>query len=318
MGGVAEPRGRRKNGRKRKDLVFETLEPRLLLSADFMPIDGRIDLPGETDSYVFTLDTARRIHIDALTDGQTNWRLTDAFGNLIDTDTSANTNGTTSPSIYSLVQGTYTFSVAGIGAATGNYRFDLLDLDAAPAIVSGGTIEHTLVDGRETMLLGYIDVLDGERLAYDAVGQSAGNSYNARIRIVDAANREVMSGSNVDGATDALQSGRYWALLESDIASPGLVYSVRLERQSAMPVDVLDGAETDIAFGTPQSGTLVSLGDVHRYRFTVADGDWIVFDKLTSVGAYARITDPFGQVQLVRMWGGEAGLPSSQRALGII
>jgi hypothetical protein len=47
---------------------FETLENRLLLSADFAPVTGSIDRPGEQDAYVFTLTESRDVYIDSGTE----------------------------------------------------------------------------------------------------------------------------------------------------------------------------------------------------------------------------------------------------------
>src|SRR5690554_5541515 len=76
-----------------KKIAFETLEPRLLLSADFMPIADTIEVPGETDAYVFTLDQATQIYVDSLGDSSTRWTILDALGENIATATAPGTNG---------------------------------------------------------------------------------------------------------------------------------------------------------------------------------------------------------------------------------
>src|SRR5690606_22373933 len=140
-----------------------------------------------------------------------NWALTDASGNQLGASTSANTQGTGGIHVYSLAEGTYTFTVEGIGAATGNYRFDLLDLADAPEFSDGEVIQRTLADGRETVA-GYIDVAEGERLSYDLISRSAGGAFNAQIRILDSANNAVLDSNNTDRTSDILSAGRYWVL----------------------------------------------------------------------------------------------------------
>src|SRR5688572_2260967 len=62
-------------------MLLETLEPRILLSADLNPIDGSIDVPGETDRYAFSLTQPRRIYFDSLTDSdRINWTLSGPRG----------------------------------------------------------------------------------------------------------------------------------------------------------------------------------------------------------------------------------------------
>ncbi len=53
-----------------KPLIFESFEPRLLLSGETVAprIDGSLDVPGETDRYGFTLENNVRVVFDALTD----------------------------------------------------------------------------------------------------------------------------------------------------------------------------------------------------------------------------------------------------------
>ena len=45
-------------------ILLEELEQRLLLSADLNPVAGAIDVPGETDLFVFTLDEKQTIYFD--------------------------------------------------------------------------------------------------------------------------------------------------------------------------------------------------------------------------------------------------------------
>lgn len=59
-----------------RGLHVETLEPRLLMSADLIPVAGSIDVPGETDYYTFDLATECMILFDALTpDARFAWAL---------------------------------------------------------------------------------------------------------------------------------------------------------------------------------------------------------------------------------------------------
>src|SRR4051794_39740479 len=63
-------------------LDVETLEPRILLSADLLPIHGSIDVPGQTNQYTFSLTDTKQIYFDSETNnGQLNWSLDGPVGN---------------------------------------------------------------------------------------------------------------------------------------------------------------------------------------------------------------------------------------------
>jgi hypothetical protein len=73
-------------------LFFETLEPRLLLSADLIPIQGSIAVPGETDHRAFTLTEDAHVLLDSQTSGQLNWTLDGPHGNVISSQSAAASN----------------------------------------------------------------------------------------------------------------------------------------------------------------------------------------------------------------------------------
>ncbi|MCP5373340.1 MAG: LEPR-XLL domain-containing protein, partial [Hyphomicrobiales bacterium] len=62
-------------------LHFETLEPRVLLSADLIPIQGEIEVPGEVDLYAFSLTEPKRVYFDSQTNtSNLKWTLTGPRG----------------------------------------------------------------------------------------------------------------------------------------------------------------------------------------------------------------------------------------------
>ena len=67
--------------------VFETFEPRVLLSGDPVApprIDGSLDVAGETDRYTFTLTDDLRVVFDSLTsNGNIRWSLDGPRGNIV-------------------------------------------------------------------------------------------------------------------------------------------------------------------------------------------------------------------------------------------
>src|SRR4029450_8829707 len=129
-------------------VLFETLEQRVLLSADLLPIQGSIDVPGEVDQYTFTVADPKRIYFDAETnDSQMQWSLIGPRGTEIGTrsftgsDAGAFSSG--SP-VLDVVSGDYTLSIKGGGDHTGSYQFRLIDLANATGITAGSTVSGSL------------------------------------------------------------------------------------------------------------------------------------------------------------------------------
>ena len=117
-------------------VIMDSFEPRVLLSADLMPIAGTISAPGERDSYSITVSEPAKVTFDSLTDSQLRWRLLGSDGKEVSTsrlDRSDDGTNRTQPPVLDLVRGTYTLVVDGAEGQTGEYNFRLLDLaDAMP------------------------------------------------------------------------------------------------------------------------------------------------------------------------------------------
>jgi large repetitive protein len=127
-------------------VLIEALEPRLLLSADLLPIQGTIDVPGEVDRYAFTLSEPKQVLFDAeKSDSRLNWSLAGPRGTEVSSQSFSNQD-----SLLTLISGEYTLSVAGSTDATGNYQFRLLDLANGIGITPGTPISGALDPGSET------------------------------------------------------------------------------------------------------------------------------------------------------------------------
>jgi hypothetical protein len=114
-------------------LFFETLEPRLLLSADLLPVAGSITTPGGADHQSFAVAQETSALFEAHTSGLVQWSLDGPGGHVLSGPSNASGPSANSATPVDLVAGTYTLSIQGIGNATGSYQFHLLDLTAAAA-----------------------------------------------------------------------------------------------------------------------------------------------------------------------------------------
>ena len=114
-------------------LLFEALEPRVLLAADPLPafvvaqVNGSIDAPGEADRYVVNIDSGTRILFDSLTNNsQINWSLSGPNGTVVANHSFASSDsydfGSANP-LLRLEPGEYTFTIDGAGDSTGAYSF---------------------------------------------------------------------------------------------------------------------------------------------------------------------------------------------------
>jgi hypothetical protein len=99
-------------------LLVETLEPRVLLSADLIPIQGNIAVPGQVDRYTLTLPIERQVLFDSETNnGSLNWSLTGPQGTVTSSvafNSSDPVDNSNSLAPMDLVAGNYTLSVQGV------------------------------------------------------------------------------------------------------------------------------------------------------------------------------------------------------------
>ena len=64
---------------------FETLEPRILMSADLLPVHGVLDVPGQVNRYTFSLTDATQIYFDSQTpNANIDWTLQGPQGTVVD------------------------------------------------------------------------------------------------------------------------------------------------------------------------------------------------------------------------------------------
>ena len=134
---------------------FETLEPRVLMSADLLPVHGSLDVPGQTAKYSFSVTgpAAHDIYFDSQTaNGNINWTLdgprgTEVAARPFNGADAANLGGRAA---ISLIPGDYTLSVSANGATTGAYDFHLLDLANAAPVSVGQQVDGQLSPGNET------------------------------------------------------------------------------------------------------------------------------------------------------------------------
>jgi len=174
----------------KKHIHFESIEPRVLLSADVNPtaltIGGSIDVPGEQDSYEFTVEETTRIAFDSQTANYNlKWRLDGPVGQISNQDFLYD-----DPAI-ELAAGKYLLTVDGSGDQTGAYNLRLIDAATAADLAPGEAVSGTLDGGNKTAVYQF-SATAGDKFFYDGISLSGGNAY---WRLIDPFGRQEQ-GSN--------------------------------------------------------------------------------------------------------------------------
>ncbi len=127
---------------------------------------------GQRKSYTFTLPEPRRLYFDALTNFDFIWRLDGPGGTVVDWRSfQASDSADIANPVLALGAGDYQLTVVGTGfAATGAYRFQLLDLAGATPFIPGNVVSNSLAPARSTVFHQFNGTA-GDRYYFD--GQSA-------------------------------------------------------------------------------------------------------------------------------------------------
>jgi hypothetical protein len=162
---------------------------------------GIISIPGESDSYTFTLDAETRLHFDSRTEsGSIFWNLVGPAGTHVSNRAFNNSDSfDISNPVMTLPAGTYTVTVDASGDVTGTYAFRLIDVASAVALTPGTPVVGSLSPATESDLYRF-DAGSGDRFYFDV---TAGVS-NATWRLLDPFNNVVAStgfGNDIDTLT---------------------------------------------------------------------------------------------------------------------
>ncbi|HVY21936.1 MAG TPA: LEPR-XLL domain-containing protein, partial [Steroidobacteraceae bacterium] len=181
---------------------FESLEPRVLMSANPVLVTGSLDAPGETDTYTFTLDTNSHIVFDSLTNNSNiNWTLNGPHGEKITSHNFANSDSSSisGTPVLDLSAGDYTLTVDGVGATTGSYGFRLINLADAPVIMPDNPLlNESLNPASETNAYRF-NASAGDQYYFDFANLvTTGGSRYVHWRLLDPTGRTVFGPNQVN------------------------------------------------------------------------------------------------------------------------
>ena len=259
---------------------FETLEPRVLMSASFLPVHGSLDAPGQVNKYSFNLATPTNLYFDTLTPQSNNidWTLQGPQGTVVNQQSFAQSDGINKggTATLSLVPGTYTLSVAGQNSTTGTYDFDLLNLAAATPIALGQHVDGTLNPGDSTAAYSFSGTA-GEQVFFDSHALEA---QNTAWRVVGPDNTLTFgpNGLGQDPNTVTLdRTGTYTVLIEGNVNQTSAAdYSFTVYPAATN--------QYGLSLGTTTAGNLQTPGQTDTYSFSVGQTTNVLFDSLTQNG----------------------------------
>ncbi len=275
-------------------MLLETLEPRVLLSADLIPIKGSLDVPGEVDSFTFSLSQEKHVYFDSQTNnGNLNWSLSGPLGGVTSRafNTSDNSGG-----ILDLVAGSYTLQVDGGGAATGSYQFRLLDLANAEQVTPGTPVSASLDPGTETDLY-KLDAQAGDQFYFNQQSLSGGS---VDWRLFDPFDRQVFNSGFSDVDTQTLGfTGVYTLLVEGRVsnAATALNYSFNLQKVTNTTAPLTLGTQVNAAISPARPA------------------EQLHFQRGRCVAVLLRLSDERQQPELEPVWAAGHG---SQRTLVLL
>lgn len=241
-------------------------------------ITGSISVPGERDTYTFSLTNRGRFYFDALTNVNTlKWSLEGPAGLLVD-NRGFNASDAGSASVLSLVAGFYRLTVDADTSAKPNYSFRFVNLASAALITPGTVVSNHLAPGNETDFFQFT-ANAGDRFLFDRLFMTPGQ--NVWWRLIDPYDNEVFSTPVNDvGTVTQRVSGTYTLLVEGYVGNIGPVTnSFNVVPQGNTPPTPFTG--TPLAIGSIASGSLTNA-QTNAYTFSLAADARLAFDTLTN------------------------------------
>ncbi len=259
---------------------FETLEPRVLMSADLLPVHGSIDVPGQVNTYDVSLTNPKQIYFDSQTphSQSIDWSLTGPQGAVVTNRSFENSDAANlaGSAALSLVPGDYVLSVAGQGTATGAYDFHLLDLANAAPIAVGSTVTGQLALGDNTDLYQFT-ANAGDSVFFDS---HALDPQSTTWRVVGPENTLVF-GQNALGqdppVTTLPRTGTYTVMIEGNVDQT-------TPADYAFTVYTATTTHAPLPLNQPVLGSIATPGQTDAYDFTLTQPTKVLFDSLDSRG----------------------------------
>jgi len=248
-------------------------------------VKGAITEPGQAQRFSFTLNTAKEIYFDSLTNSPNAvWSLDGPTGNIVNQRPFTGSDGNRGLSLLNLPPGSYTITVTAYSDIMGPFSFRLLDLASASPFATDQAVSGTLNPAQSTDLYQFTATA-GDRFTFHSLGSSSGNTF---WRLVDPFGQVLFSTYvNTDQGPLTLNApGHYTILVEGDVtATAGTPYSFQLISQGNVPPTPFTG--TPITLGQIIQGNSATNTATNSYTFTLSQATTVVFDVLSTPGNFS-------------------------------
>lgn len=249
----------------------------LVLSA---PVTGTIARPGDQVHYTFTGTVGQRVYFDSLTtaNNSINATLLDPTGASVFTVNAISDHG---PAVLTLA-GTYDLVLNANGASTGEFKFQMFDVGAQPALSLNSDLVGTLQTNTSRLFV--LPGTAGGRYFFDGKGVNGGGA----TWYLYGPDNLLVSGTSLAGDFEETlpAAGNYVLVLSG--GSTVLAYTNQ--------VNTITYATNSVSLGTRTTSSIAKPGDRITYTFQGAVGQRLYYDsrQTTSSSILATLTDPAG------------------------
>ncbi|KAB2663575.1 MAG: DUF11 domain-containing protein [Verrucomicrobia bacterium] len=247
---------------------------------------GSIAVPGERDTYSFTVAGGKRlVYFDALVDSDRwLWRLDGPAGAVVNDTAFRYADGDRIGdigSVLALQPGAHSLTIRGTEETTGDYAFHLIDLSTAPLLTPGTTGTANFAPGNATLAYQF-PVVAGDHVSVDLLGRV--NLGGFHWRLIDPRGNVVAANAYANSGDIVLTvPGNHFLLLEGSIYNTGtgsLTFAVTPHGNTPPPAPT----GTPLAFGAVAEGTAAAASDVAHYLVHADQPIRFAFDVLSTKG----------------------------------
>ena len=249
-------------------------------SPELATISGIISIPGERDTYTFTLPASAILYFDTLTNNvNVRWSLSGPYGAIV---TSRPFTATDAGSVFDpllrLLPGDYTMTIDSSNGTTNSYAGRLVNLSVATSITMGTLQTNNLTPANETDFYEFTAAA-GDQVAFNQIAGT--NLGNINWRLVDPYGKILFSRAFINAVTNILSAaGTHTLLIEGRISDVGTSpYSFKLTKLSNVPPPPFTGVP--LVIGQTVSSNLLA-NTTNSYVFTLGANARLLFDTLTN------------------------------------
>jgi hypothetical protein len=284
---------------------------------------GKIENPGDTDTYTFTASAGQRLYFDersgAGCDLKLRWRLTDPDGLELFNENFASVEQCGSgpdAGIHTLAKtGSYRIRVSGIGSNVDSYSFQVFSATPQEFALTLGQIATNGVPATGAGNIetpGAADIYTftaaAGQVAYFDEMTGFGCNFGLRWRLVNPQGQQVFDqyfarveqcGSGPDAGLITLTNAGTYSLIVYGVRDYVEPYSFRISPVVPQQFAITLGQTVTNGFPAVGAGNIETPGATDTYTFTAAAGQVAYFDEMTGFGCNFglrwRLVNPQGQ-----------------------